>query len=104
MRREDWVNWTPDHCKRKIHEYQRTKNEKTFDLLLAKYDKYLVSLAWDFKSRVQNIDLEDLYHSAVLGFGTAISRFKTQAPSSLIIAVIKAYVKEELEQKFTRNR
>jgi RNA polymerase sigma factor (sigma-70 family) len=104
MRRDDFTNWTPEKCKRKIHEWQETEDKELFNLLLAKYDKYLIKLSWDFHKRVKEEGLEDIYHSAILGFGNALRQFKAQAPSLMILAVIKAYVRRELEHRFTRKR
>jgi len=96
----DFVNWTPETCKAFMLEYQRTKDEEIFSYLLAKYDKFLLKLAWGMKKRVREIPIEDLYHSAIVGFGNAVLQFKPKAPSSLIMAIIKAYVKREIESKY----
>lgn len=104
MSREDFTNWTPEHCKRVIHEYQKTKDKELFSLLLAKYDKFLVKLALKTKRRLREVPLEDLYHSAIIGFGMALSKFKQRAPAQLIIAVIKAYVTSELDSRYINRR
>ena len=83
----DFTNWTPEHCKRVIHKYQETRDEKLFDLLLLKYDKYLVKLAWRYRNRL-NVSLEDVYHTAILGFGNAMAQFKPDAPAFIIMKVI----------------
>jgi len=95
----DFTNWTPEHCKRVIHKYQETRDEKLFDLLLLKYDKYLVKLAWRYRNRL-NVSLEDVYHTAILGFGNAMAQFKPDAPAFIIMKVICAYVKREIEAKY----
>jgi RNA polymerase sigma factor (sigma-70 family) len=100
MQHDDFTSWTPEHCKRIIHEYQHTKNKELFNLLLARYDKYLVKLAWHYQKHFISVPLEDLYHSAIVGFGEFLVQFKQQAPSRLIMAVIKAYVKTEIEARY----
>jgi RNA polymerase sigma factor (sigma-70 family) len=100
MQQDDWVNWTPDHCKRKIHEYQVTKDKELFSMLLAKYDKFLLKLTHSFNKQFYDVTLDDLYHSAIVGFEDALIKFKQQAPSRLIIAIIKAYVKREIEAHY----
>jgi len=104
MYKEDWVNWTPEKCKQKIHIWQKTKDTLLFDLLLCKYDKYLLKLSWEYQKRLRELELREIYHTAILGFNSALIRFKLSAPSTLIIAVIKAYVRREIENKFISKR
>lgn len=100
MQQEDWINWTPEKCKQKILEWQKTKNDELFSYLLAKYDRFLLKLVWGCRKQFSNVPLEDLYHSSVVGFGEALTQFKQQAPTRLIMAVIKAYVKTEIEARY----
>ncbi len=98
---DDFINWTPEHCKTNIHEWQKTKDEELFSLLLAKYDRFLVKLAWNFYDKFcGRVSLEDLYHTAIIGFGKAISHFKQHTLARLIMAEIKAYVKSEIEARY----
>jgi RNA polymerase sigma factor (sigma-70 family) len=104
MRIDDFTNWTPNKCKQKIHEYQQTKDKDLFSLILAKYDRYLVKLSWEFWERIRWEELEDIYHTAIIGFGAAIAKFKVQVPSDFIIPVIKAYVKREIEKTYITKK
>ena len=101
---DDFTNWTPEHTKSIIHTYQNTKDEELFSLLLAKYDRYLVKISWKFHKQLNDVPLEDLYHSAIVGFGIAITQFKPQASAGVIMAVIKSYVRREIEAKYISKR
>ena len=101
---DDFINWTPEHVKRNIHAYQQTKNEEMFSLLLARYDRFLMKLAHNFyKQFYGRVPLEDLYHSAIIGFGNAMDHFRQEAAAGLIMAEIKAYVKSELNARYKNS-
>ena len=100
MQHDDFVNWTPEKCKQRIHEWQKTRDKDLFSLLLARYDKFLLKLAWKYHKQFYGVSVEDLYHSAIVGFGEALVQFKNQAPTRLIMAVIKAYVKNEIDSRY----
>ena len=101
---DDFINWTPEHCKRNIHIYQKTKAEEMFALLLARYDRFLIKLARNFyKQFCGRVPFEDLHHSAIIGFGNAMAHFRQEAPSRLIMAEIKAYVKSELNARYMNS-
>jgi len=104
---EDFINWTPEKCKKLILEYQQTKNKDLFSLLLARYDRYLVNLVWKFRknySFLANESGAELYQIAVVAFAKFLEKFKKKASSQLIIPVIKAYVKAAFFSAYNYKR
>lgn len=100
---DDFINWTPKHCKRIIHEWQITKDERLFSLLLAKYDRYLIKISWGFHKKI-GVTLEDLYHSSIIGFGIAMTKFEHDDGAGMIMAVITSYVKREIESRYITRK
>lgn len=101
------INWSPEKCKQKILEYQKTKDVQLRNNLLFKYDLYLIHLSVNLKKRysyLSFVQLRDIYHTAIVGFQVAIDRFSIKAPAELIIPVIKNYVKNELHKAYKHHK
>jgi len=49
---------------------------------------------------LQNEDMQELYHTGILGFSKGITAFKLHLDVSMIILVIKAYIKSEIKQTY----
>ena len=97
---EDYHNWTPEKCKDKIRTYQQNKDVYTRDLLLAKFDKYLGYIIYGLRKRYSYLRgerLQELYHTAILGFYKAMDVFDCTLPSKMIFLVIRSYVRNELD-------
>jgi RNA polymerase sigma factor (sigma-70 family) len=104
----DFQNWTPEHCKEIIVEYQETKNPELLAILLARFDRYILYVIYEMRKKSPYLwdeEVQDLYHTGILGFHKGILAFKPHLKSFFIILVIKAYVKSELKQFYSyKNR
>jgi len=104
---EDFINWNPEKCRELILRYQKTQDNELYTLLLAKYDRYLISLVSTLKRRykyLRNEPLIDLYHTAIIGFSKALTKLKPVVTPGLVIHVIKAYVKAEIRKEFESRK
>ena len=96
---EDFQNFSMERCKALILEYQKDKKEEQFALLLARFDKYLLHVIYELRSRwkyLQSEELQELYHTSILGFHKGLIAFKPHVPVTMIIPVLKAYIKSEM--------
>ena len=97
---EDYHNFTLEKWRSLIREYQETTDTHIFDLLLAKFDKYLAYLIYDLRRKFLYLEgetLQDLYHTSILGFYKAMNSFDCDLNPKMIFLVIKAYVRNELD-------
>ena len=100
----DFQNFTPDHCKELILKFQETRDPEILSILLAKFDRYILYVIYEMRKQVfylQNEEMQDLYHTGILGFIKGINAFKPHLDSFFIILVIKAYIKSELKQFYS---
>jgi RNA polymerase sigma factor (sigma-70 family) len=100
---EDFTNFSLEKIKKLIANYQITKNTKSLDLLLARFDKYILYVLYDLKRRYSYLfteEMEELYQTGVLGFYKGIRAFKLHLDPSMILLVIKAYIKCEIKQTY----
>ena len=99
----DFINFTQEHCKKIMLEYQTNKDSESFHLLLAKYDRYLLKVIYDFQRRCTSLrveSLQELYHTSIMGFHKAILSLKEEDPSKYLCNHIQAYVVSELKQTY----
>lgn len=97
---EDYHNFSIEKCKDLIKKYQEIKDTYTRDLLLAKFDKYLLHVVYALRKRyvyLRGEDLQGLYHTAVLGFYKALDVFDCTLPAYMIFFVIRSYIRNELD-------
>jgi RNA polymerase sigma factor (sigma-70 family) len=104
---EDYCNFTLEHCRDLIKYYQTTGDKHTFDLLLAKFDKFLgytvlkLRRSYDY---LRGEVAQDLYHTAILGFHKAILAFNCELNPEMITLVIRSYVRNELDIFYSYKR
>lgn len=97
---EDYHNFSIEKCKDLVKKYQETKDISIRDLLLAKFDKYLLHVIYGVRKRyiyLRGEELQGLYHTAVLGFYKALAVFDCGLPAKMLFFVIRAYVRNELD-------
>lgn len=90
-----------------IYDYQENPTKETFSLLLLKFDKLLVYIILKLRKRfawLREVDLRDLYHTAILGFAIALKKIPEKCNSNKIPAYISAYVKAEIRKAFSYKR
>ena len=103
---DDFINFTPEHCKRLMIEYQETRDYEIFHTLLAKYDRFILSVIYKFQRKcwsLQEEELQDLYHTGIVGFVKAITSMKETTEAKFILNHIKAYVVRELKMAYLPN-
>ena len=99
----DFINFNLAKCKELIAKYQKDKDADSFNILLAKFDRYILYVIYEMKKSypyLQNEDMQELYHTGILGFSKGITAFKLHLDVSMIILVIKAYIKSEIKQTY----
>ena len=99
----DFINFNLEKCKELIAKYQKDKDADSFNILLAKFDRYILYVIYEMKKSypyLQNEDMQELYHTGILGFSKGITAFKLHLDVSMIILVIKAYIKSEIKQTY----
>jgi len=105
---EDFTNYSLKKIKDLIVNYQETKNTKALDLLLARFDKYILYVLYDLKRRysyLYNEEMSELYQTGLLGFYKGIKAFKTHLDPTMVLLVVKAYIKSEIKQTYAyKNR
>ena len=104
---EDYHNFTLKKCKGLIKEYQETEDTHIFDLLLAKFDKYLAYIIYGLRDQflyLRGETLQDLYHTSILGFYKAMTKFDCDLNPKMIFLVIKAYVRNELDIFYSHKK
>lgn len=100
---QDFTNFTLKKIKQMIADYQKKQDPETFSLLLAKFDKYILYVIYEMKKSypyLENERMKELYHTGILGFCKGINAFKLYLDVSMILLVIKAYIKSELKQTY----
>ena len=104
----DFQNFTLDHCKELIIRYQDNGDTEAANLLLARFDRYILYVVYEMKKKtpyLQGEEPQELYHTGVLGFYKGIAAFKRHLKPFFVILVIKAYIKSELKQVYSyKNR
>jgi len=96
---KDFQNFSMERCKALILEYQEERKEEQFALLLARFDKYLLYVIHELRRKwkyLQSEELQELYHTSILGFHKGLIAFKPHLPVTMIIPVLKAYIKSEM--------
>jgi RNA polymerase sigma factor (sigma-70 family) len=103
---EDFINFSQEKCKRLILEYQQTKEERIFHLLLAKYDRYILKVIFEFQRKCPSLRIEklqELYHTGIIGFSKSLRSFKEKSDSKYICNHIKCYVISELRNEYIKT-
>lgn len=103
---EDFINFAPTTCKRKMLEYQRTGDPQLFHILLARYDRYILTVIYGLQRKVftlRNEPLQELYHVGILGFVKGILAMKETTDAKYICNHLKAYILSELKQTYLPN-
>jgi RNA polymerase sigma factor (sigma-70 family) len=104
---EDFINFSQEKCKSLILEYQITKEQRVFHLLLAKYDRYILKVLYDFQRKCPSLrseSLQELYHTGVIGFARGIKAFKPTTESRYICNHVKAYIKSEVRKQYIETK
>ena len=97
--RYDPVNMNIDQCKELFLEYKETKDAKLFELLLLKYDRFIIYSLHKFKKShycLADEDIQDLYQISILGFYKAILSVKPHHRVDKLNFRISSYIKREL--------
>ena len=100
----DFQNFTLEHCKRLVLEYQKTKDVETFRILLAKFDLYILYVINKFKMQytyLRGEDPQDLYHTGIIGFQKGLLSLKPELDPFFVLLNIKDYVRLELKQTYS---
>jgi len=100
----DFTNLSLEKCKELVLGYQKTKDPNIFNLLLARFDKYLIYLIYNYNKYVTFLKGEvpqDLYHTSIIGFSKAITVFKEDLPARMLVLRIGSYVVSELKQTYS---
>ena len=103
---DDFINFTPAHCKRLMLAYQETRDYELFHTLLAKYDRFILRVIYKFQKKVwslQDESLQELYHTGIIGFVKGITSMKETTEARYILNHIKAYVVRELKMAYLPN-
>lgn len=104
MQVEDFQNWTLEKCKDVVIEYQQTKKAEIFHNLLARFDRYILHTIYEMRKKTPYLwgeELQELYHTGILGLHKGILAFKNHLPPFFLVLVIKAYIKAELKQAYS---
>lgn len=94
-------------CKNLILEYQSTRNEETFKLILLKLDKYLLYLIHKFRSRYPHLkreEMQELYHIAVLGLHQGVLSLPKNWFPEKIFLWVGSYIKAAFKRSFNYKR
>lgn len=89
-----------------VTEYQQTPDVVTFSRILKRVDKLVLKTIHIHTKRrphMLKIDLRDLYHSAIVGLGNAISTAKDNETGNKLIARFIAYIKASLNKDYPLN-
>ena len=103
----DFQNWSLHTCKENVIKYQETQSTELFHQLLARFDKYILYVIYEMRKRTPylwNEEMQELYHTGILGFHKGIMAFKHHLDPFFLILVIKAYIKSELRQMYSYKR
>ena len=100
----DFQNFTLEHCKRLVLEYQKTKDVETFRILLAKFDLYILYVINKFKMRYNYLrgeDPQELYHTGIIGFQKGLLSLTPELDPFFVLLNIKDCVRTELKQTYS---
>lgn len=104
----DFENASMNNSKKLILEFQKTRDQKTFEIILGIFDTYLVYLLKKFKSRYRVLRYEndqELYHISIIGFYDGISKLHSDWREDKILLWIGSYVKMHLLKEYKyKNR
>lgn len=103
MERDDIPNMSLARSKELMLEYQKTRDPEIFGMLLAKFDKYLIQLVYKFSKcykTMQSESLQELYHTAILGFHKAVLGMKEKHRPEYMFLFFTAFVKYELRMAY----
>lgn len=103
IRAYDPVNLSLKQCKKLILEYQKTRDGKLFEVILLKYDRFIIFLVHKFKKShycLMDEELQDLYQVSVLGFYKGILSIKKYHRLDKINFRISSYIKRELRTAY----
>jgi RNA polymerase sigma factor (sigma-70 family) len=101
--KEDIPNMSLARSKELMLEYQETRDPALFSLLLAKFDKYIIRLVHKFKKSYEILEdegLQELYHTAILGFHKALMGMKEKHKPEYMFLFFTAFVKYELRRMY----
>jgi len=82
-----------------VFKYKETKDPKVFIVLLEKIDDLIVHTVKRFSNRhpqYQNVELQDLYHSAIVGLYKGIDSALERERGAVLQARLIAYMKAEM--------
>lgn len=99
----DFVNFSAKTCKRLMLAYQDDGDYEVFHALLARYDRYLLSVIYQFQRKVWSLkeeELQSLYHTAILGFVKSILAVTEDSDAKYLCNHIKMYILSELKQVY----
>jgi len=100
---EDFTNYSLKKIKDLIVDYRENNNVASLNLLLARFDLYILYVLYDLKKRysyLQDEEITELYQTGVLGFYNGIKAFKLHLNPQMVLLVIKAYIKAEIKQTY----
>ena len=101
---QDFHNWSLERCKEEVLSYQQTKEAKYFHNLLARFDRYILYVLYEMRKTnfyLRNEEMQELYHTGILGFHKGLCAFKPHLDPFFLILVIKAYIKSEVKQTYS---
>ena len=90
-----------------VTEYQQNKDPIVFERILKRVDHLLLNTihVWvEMKPYLGSIDLRDLYHTAIVGLGKALSTARPQEDGGHIVARVIAYVRNEINADYPLRR
>lgn len=89
--------------RRLVTEYQINHDRRVFESILKRVDDLVLVLVYRLKRQffhLHNVDFSDLYQTAVLGVGEAISTVREEEDGDKITARIIAYIKGAVRRTF----
>jgi len=101
--RFDPINMSMSQCKKLFLEYQKTRDKKLFELILLKYDRFIIFSVHKFKKShfcLIGEDLQDLYQVSILGFYKAILSVRRHHNVEKLNFRISSYIKKELRMAY----
>jgi RNA polymerase sigma factor (sigma-70 family) len=103
IRAYDPVNLNLKQCKRLILQYQKTRDRKLFEIILLKYDRFIIFLVHKFRKSHYSLmgeELQDLYHVSILGFHNGILAIKKHHRLDKMNFRISSYIKRALRTEY----
>lgn len=89
-------------------EFIRTRNPSIFTEIIKKVDRLLLYVVYKARKKryhLRNVELQDLYHSTIVGLHQALLKVKEDDPGSKIITKIVRYANNEIvkDNKIVRD-